>query len=94
MRVDNPRSSGSWPAREGIEIDGVTYTGRTLRHRFGTQNRDTILTAYPQAKVVQQVAKGRYFAFRGPRSVQKRDRAAIRDLVQLYPKRPKEKAAP
>ena len=36
----------------------------------------------------RQLAKGRYFAFRGPRAVQRRHRAAIAHLIAPYPKRP------
>lgn len=84
MRADNPRSSGSWPEREGILIDGQLYTGRTLRHRLGTQDRAAVLRAYPNAQFVTQQAKGRYVYFRKNR---KRHLATIADLVQAYPKR-------
>ena len=88
MRADNPSSSGSWPTREGYMIDGVLYTGRTMRHRFGTQDFATISAAHPGSERVEQEAKGRYFTFRGPSAVRRRHLAAIQHLIQPYPKRP------
>jgi hypothetical protein len=87
MRADNPTSSGSWPRREGYLIDGVLYTGRTMRHRFGGQGLDAIFAAHPQVERVTQVSKGRYFAFRGSPAVKRRHREAIAHLIQPYPKR-------
>lgn len=89
MRTDNPRSSGSWSTREGVVVDGVRYTGRTMRHRFGTQSKAMIRARHPNAEFTVEKAKGRYFAFRGNSKTQAANRSAISHLVRPYPKRAK-----
>lgn len=84
MREDNPRSTGSWPERDGVLIDGKLVTGRTLRHRYGSQNKDTIIAANPNAQFVTQRSKGRYVYFRHNR---KKHEQEISDLIRPYPKR-------
>lgn len=87
MRAENPRSSGSWATRTAIEIDGKLFTERTLRHRYGTQDKEQIVAMFPNAKFVQQQAKGRYFAFRGSKGTRRAHARSISDLARPYPKR-------
>ena len=56
-----------------------------MRQRLGTTKIADILTAYPNAEVVMQHSKGRYFAFRGPNA--DTHLAAIASRIRPYPKR-------
>ncbi len=75
------------PTRIGILHNDKLYGSRSLRAKFGTQRIEEILKEWPDAKIVQQKSKARYFAFRGSNKVQKQHLEAIKHLIKPYPKR-------
>lgn len=73
--------------RCGWLLNGKLYGSRAVRQKFGTMNREEILRRYPDAKYVEQNAKGRYFYFRGDKRTRRQNRATIQHLIKEYPKR-------
>lgn len=73
------------PNRFGLEVDGRVLGSRTMRHRHGKQDLETMKKFYPDAKMVKQITKGRYFCFRGEN--QGKHLEAVRHLLKPYPKR-------
>lgn len=76
--------------RSGWLIDGKLYGSRSLYQRFGVRKREDVLKRFPQAKFIQQNAKGRYFYFRGDKRERRENYRAIQHLVKKYPKRTKQ----
>ncbi len=75
------------PTRIGILHDNKLYGSRSLRAKFGTQKFDEILKEWPDAKLVKQKSKARYFAFRGNEKTRNQHYQSIAHLVKPYPKR-------
>ena len=75
------------PTRIGVMHDGKLYGSRSLRAKFGTQIMDVILKKWPDAKIVKQKSKARYFAFRGSHKIKERHYQSIAPLIKPYPKR-------
>lgn len=75
------------PDRIGILHDGKLYGSRSLRAKFGTQVMSEILKSWPDANLVKQRSKGRYFAFRGNEKIRTQHFEAIKHLIKPYPKR-------
>jgi len=68
-------------------FDGRSNSERSLRRNHGTSAMDAVSDAIQDVQFVKQVRKGRYFAFRGSKKVQREHLAAISHLIQPYPKR-------
>jgi hypothetical protein len=51
---------------------------------------DEVRKVWPDAVVIKQLSKHRYFAFRGTRKEQKENFLAIKHLIKPYPKRDQE----
>lgn len=73
--------------RTGCVIDGKLYGSRSLRAKFGTQDKEKILAMCPTAKFIKQKSKGRYFYFRGSKKTRRANRQSIQHLIKPYPKR-------
>jgi hypothetical protein len=65
--------------------DGTTLSGRSARHRFGTESVTILRALGVEAMLVPR--RARYFAFRGAAREKKRLRRAIAPLIKPYPKR-------
>lgn len=87
MRDRNAKVNSRRLDRDGWLINGKILGSRSLRQMLGNARRDEVLRAFPDAVFVPQHAKQRYFAFRGPPAIKRRNRAAIAHLIQPYPKR-------
>jgi len=72
-----------------ITINGVTYSTRALRARYGTRSPKKLGEMFGPENVVaeKRPAKERYFAFRGGKVARKHNRAAIAHLIKPYPRR-------
>lgn len=73
--------------RIGCVIDGKLYGSRSLKQKYGTTSKTKILEMFPNARFIQQNAKGRYFYFRGDKRERRENLKAIRHLIKPYPKR-------
>lgn len=73
-------------SRYGARIRGQLYSSRYLR-QLGIGNKSKILEAHPDAELVRELPKGRYFHFRRNR---RRHMRAVAGLVRPYPKRASE----
>jgi uncharacterized membrane-anchored protein len=89
MRESNPNIKNKKDGKErfGVRIDGKIYGARAMRSKVGSQRKEDILKAYPQAEFVTQYNKHRYFYFRGSKSNKKYLKSQIEDLIKPYPKR-------
>jgi len=67
-----------------VVIGGKLYTSMSLRHKFGTEDKKKLLERFPNAEIVQQKGKGRYFYFRKNKRVYQK---SIQHLIKPYPKR-------
>jgi hypothetical protein len=87
MRDNNPNVKSSKGDRSAWVIDGIIYTARNLRQKYGTTKMDVIKQHHPNVKHIKQNSKHRYFAFRGSKKEQKELLSAISPYVKPYPKR-------
>jgi len=76
--------------RDAWMVDGKIVGSRSIRQRCGSTKKEDIARVFPNAIKIKQHSKHRYFGFRGPAALQKRNRAAIAHLVMPYPKRAEE----
>lgn len=79
--------------RVGYEINGKLYGSRSLKSKIGSIKKEDILTKYPNAKLVEQLSKERYFYFRGTKNDTKHLKKKIEHLIKPYPKRDGETVA-
>lgn len=79
--------NGKENPRLGVLLDGKLYGSRSIKAKFGTRSKVKIMEEYPDAKIVMQKSKGRYFYFRGNKTVKKQHYKAILHLIKPYPKR-------
>jgi hypothetical protein len=88
MRESNDNIKTRKPKdRFGVKIDGKIYGARAMRQKLGSQRKDVILLAFPDAEFVPQYNKHRYFYFRGSKSNRKFLRKSIQHIIKPYPKR-------
>ncbi len=87
MRASNPRKGGA--TRQSWLIGGKLYGSRSMRAKIGTQKISEVLKYFPDAKIVTQVSKGRYFHFRGNKDENESNLESIKHLIKPYPKRDK-----
>lgn len=85
MRDGNPNVQFRPKDRHGWRINGKIVGARSMRQRIGTTKWADIQRHYPNAEVVMQYSKARYFAFRGPNAATLR--SAIAHKIGPYPKR-------
>jgi len=88
MRESNPNIKNvKEKNRFGVKIDGKMYGARAMRKKVGSQRKDVILAAYPDAEFVPQYNKHRYFYFRGSKSNRKFLKKQLEHIIKPYPKR-------
>ncbi len=87
MRDNRDTVKSRYMDRDGWLIDGKIVGSRSIRQRCGSTKAADIAAVFPNAVKIRQHSKHRYFAFRGPAAVQKRNRAAISHLINPFPKR-------
>lgn len=88
MRESNPNIKNSRPKdRFGVRINGKLYGGRSIRSKLGTQKKEEILKAWPDAVFVPQFNKHRYFYFLGSKKNKKFLKSQIAHMIKPYPKR-------
>lgn len=75
-----------WAIKSGGKIIG----SRTVRARVGCQRIDEVRKVWPDATVIKQLSKARYFAFRGSKAETKKNLGAIKHLLKPFPKREEE----
>ena len=73
--------------RFSVYIDGKLRSSRWVRNKLGTMKRDIIMKHYPDAKIVHQYRKRRYFFFMGTKNSNKKYLKNISHLILPYPKR-------
>lgn len=71
--------------RAGWRIKGKIWNSRSMRRTAGSTRWEDVVRMFPDAELVPQHSKGRYFAFRGRYA--RSHRKAIAHLIQPYPKR-------
>ncbi len=87
MRDGNPNVNSRRLDRDGWLIDGKIWTARSIRARCGTTRIDEVRKVFPDVKKIPQHSKGRYFAFRGNKTVKKAHKRAIEHMIKPYPRR-------
>lgn len=87
MRENNPNIKGNKRKRDAWIINGKLYGSRSLREVVGSQKREDILKMFPNAKYKPQLAKDRYFLFRGTKQEQEYYKSKIEGMIKPYPKR-------
>lgn len=87
MRENNPNIKGNKRKRDAWLIDGKLYGSRSLREIVGSQKRNDIIRMFPTAIYKPQLAKDRYFLFRGSKQEQKYYKSKISEIIKPYPKR-------
>jgi hypothetical protein len=73
--------------RTAYKIKGKIYGTRSIRAKIGTERKEDVLKAFPDAEYCEQLSKERYFYFRGTKSEQHKNKQAISHLIKPYPKR-------
>lgn len=73
--------------RTAYRIKGKIYGTRAIRAKIGSERKEDVLKAFPDAEYCEQLSKERYFYFRGTKSEQKTNLQAISHLLKPYPKR-------
>jgi len=94
MRESNPNIKNVKPKnRFGVRIacdkfpNGKIYGSRSMRAKVGSQKKEDILAAYPDAEFVPQYNKHRYFYYRGSKSNKKFLKKQVAHMIKSYPKR-------
>jgi hypothetical protein len=87
MRESNPKIKSRPKDRFGVKINGKIYGPRAMRSKLGTQKKEDILKAFPDAEFVPQYNKHRYFYFRGSKTNKKYLKKQLTHLIKPYPKR-------
>jgi hypothetical protein len=87
MRDNRETVKSRYMDRDAWLIDGKIVGSRSIRQRCGSTKAEDIAKVFPDAQKIKQHSKHRYFAFRGPTAVQKKNRKAIAHLIRPYPKR-------
>ena len=87
MRDNNPNVKSRKLDRDGWLIKGKIWTSRSIRAVCGNTQLENIKKFFPTVEKIKQHSKGRYFAFRGSKVVQKKHLEAIQTFVKPYPKR-------
>lgn len=85
MRESNPNVAYRERDRHAWMVKGKLIGTRAMRSLVGSNRDADIRLCFPDAVVVMQHSKGRYFAFRGPDAATLR--AAIAGKIKPYPKR-------
>lgn len=68
-------------------IDGKLRTSRWVRKKIGTMKKDVVLKHFPNAKIVSQYRKRRYFYFMGNKKENIKYFEQIKHMILPYPKR-------
>jgi len=87
MRESNPNVKSKPKDRFGVKINGKIYGARAMRSKVGSQKKEDILKAFPDAEFVPQYNKHRYFYFLGSKGNRKFLKKQIEHLIKPYPKR-------
>ena len=88
MRESNPNIKNTKAkSRFGVRINGKMYGARAMRSKVGSQKKEDILAAFPDAEFVPQYNKHRYFYYRGSKSNKKFLKKQIAHMIKSYPKR-------
>jgi hypothetical protein len=85
MRQGNPNVKYKERDRHAWRIKGKIVGPRAMRQKIGSTKLEDVLRYFPDAEVVMEHSKHRYFAFRGKK--QHIHRQAIAHLIKPYPKR-------
>lgn len=74
--------------QDTVVVDGKMLAHRTTKQRFGTADKKKIKKMLgSRVEFIPDIDKDRYFAFCGPKSAQRKNRAQIAHLIKPYPKR-------
>ena len=87
MRESNPNVKSRPKDRFGVKIKGKIYGARAMRSKLGSQKKEDILKAFPDAEFIPQYNKHRYFYFRGSKTNKKYLKKQLTHLIKPYPKR-------